>query len=48
MEPALGTLAERLDILDRRHRVPTTIRLTNRERRDYAAWLARNGLENTK
>lgn len=48
MEPALGTLAERLDILSRRHGVPTTIRLTNRERREYAIWLTQNDLENVR
>jgi hypothetical protein len=42
-EPALGTLAERLDIIIRRQggrtKAPTA---TNQERRDYAAWLRAN------
>lgn len=43
MEPALGTLDERLSIIAKRHgRSPGTPRATNAERLAYVAWLRQN------
>lgn len=42
-EPALGTVAERLDIIIRRHGGNTKRpKATQSERREYLAWLAAN------
>ena len=44
-EPALGSLDERLGIIIRAHGGSTgPVRMTARERREYEAWLASEGL----
>lgn len=45
LEPAMGTLEQRLDILVRRFGGTTgPVKMTKREREEYAAWLKAEGL----